>query len=344
MALTNKSRRFFRMAMTACALAFAAVVFNAYARLTEAGLGCRDWPGCYGVLFAPLIAKDLEHSRPAAELKQLEKSRAFHETAQRMIAGTLSLVLIRLFVLGWALKKRKRTQQVLFPLAALVAVFGMSAVGFATFEYRYQPLVQMLQLLGGIAIVVLLWWIVLREQRFFVPVGDSAVGRALRPRIWIAIAIVTGQIALGGWSMVNYAGLACPDFPKCQGVWWPQMDFVAAFTMWRDLGLDYESRLLDLPGATAIHMGHRVGALIVLLYVGWLSLHVLRVGNKDNLCRYGGLVLLMLLLETTLGIAEVVAHLPLAVALAHSAGGVLLLLSLVTLYHVVRPVRTRPAD
>jgi cytochrome c oxidase assembly protein subunit 15 len=122
------------------------------------------------------------------------------------------------------------------------------------------------------------------------------------------------------------------------------MDFVAAFTMWRDLGLDYESRLLDLPGATAIHMGHRVGALIVLLYVGWLSLHVLRVGNKDNLCRYGGLVLLMLLLETTLGIAEVVAHLPLAVALAHSAGGVLLLLSLVTLYHVVRPVRTRPAD
>ncbi len=122
------------------------------------------------------------------------------------------------------------------------------------------------------------------------------------------------------------------------------MDFAVPFTMWRDLGLDYQSRLLDLPGTTAIHMGHRVGALITLLYVGWLSLHVLRVGNEENLCRYGGLVLLMLSLETAPGVAEVVLHLPLVVAVAHSAVGVLLLVSLVTLYHVVRPVRTPLAD
>ncbi len=122
-------------------------------RGSEAGLGCRNWPGCYGELFAPIIAKDLEHDRPAEELERLEKKRAFHENVQRLIAGSHSLVSIRLFVLGWELKKRKRTQQVLIPLATLVAVFGMSAVGFATFEYRFQTLVQMMQLLGGVAIV-----------------------------------------------------------------------------------------------------------------------------------------------------------------------------------------------
>jgi cytochrome c oxidase assembly protein subunit 15 len=135
---------------------------------------------------------------------------------------------------------------------------------------------------------------------------------------------------------VNYAALACPEFPGCQGSLWPPMDFVEAFTLWRDLGFDYEGRHLNLPAATAVHVAHRAGALMVGLYVGWLSLHLLRVGFQDNVCRYGLLLLTVLLFQLAIGVMEVVAHLPLAAAVAHTAVGALLLLAVVTVYHVNR--------
>jgi len=336
----SKSNKFFRAALWAASLALASFVFNAYARLSEAGLGCPDWPGCYGKLFAPMTAQDIEQGKPPEEEKRIEKKRAFQENIQRLTAGALALVLIRMFVLGWELKRHKRSQQVLIPLATLLVVFGLSAVGFVAFEYRYKPLVMMMQLIGGLTILGLLWWIVLREQRFWRPVSLNPVARSLRPRALFALTLVAIQIVLGGWSMVNYAGLACPDFPLCQGAWWPPMEFNAGFTLWRDVGLDYEGRLLNLSATTAIHMGHRLGALIVALYVGWLALHVLRVGNEENLCRYGMLLLVIVAGEIALGITEVVAHLPLVIAVAHSALAAFLLMSLVTLYHVVRPLRT----
>jgi cytochrome c oxidase assembly protein subunit 15 len=156
-----------------------------------------------------------------------------------------------------------------------------------------------------------------------------------------AIVLVMMQVLLGGWSMVNYAALAaCPDFPTCQGQWVPPMDFSEAFTLWRDVGLDYESRLLALPAITAIHYAHRIGALMVLTYVGWLGFRVLRLGYEEKLCRYGMLVLLILLAESALGIASVMTRMPIVIAVAHNVFAALLLMSLVTLYHVVLPPRT----
>jgi cytochrome c oxidase assembly protein subunit 15 len=114
------------------------------------------------------------------------------------------------------------------------------------------------------------------------------------------------------------------------------MNWIDGFTLWRGLGLAYEGDALDLAGATAIHMAHRLGAVITLLYIGWLALHTIRVGFENNLCRYGLLVLVVLLAEVTLGVMNVVMHLPVAVAVAHSAGGALLLLALITLNHAVR--------
>lgn len=332
----SKSAKFFRMALWAVALAFVSVTFNAYARLSEAGLGCPDWPGCYGKLFAPLTAQDIENGRSLEDPRKLEKKRAMQDTATRFLAVSLSFVLIRLFVLGWELKKRKRTQQVLIPLATLVATFALAGAGFANFEHRFTPLIQMMQLLGGMTILGLLWWIVMREQRVFRSATPTPLTRALRPRTLFALALVSVQIALGGWAMVNHTGLACPDFPTCQGSYWPPMDFLEAFTLWQYLGLDYQGRLLNLPAATAVHYAHRVGALIVLLYVGWLSLHLLRVGFQDKLCRYGLLLLTVLLSQTALGVVEVLAHLPLAMAVAHSAGAALMLMATVTVYHVMR--------
>lgn len=338
---TGRSGRFFRMALWAAIMAFAAVVFNAYSRLSEAGLGCPDWPGCYGMLFAPATAQDINRTRTPEEAQKLDKKRAAQETTQRLLAGVLSLTLIRLFMLGWQLKKRKRSQQVLIPLFTLGAVFSLSVAGFLTFEHRYRPLVQMMQLVGGMTVLALLWWIVLREQRLFRSVTATPLSRGLRPRALIALALVSGQIALGGWSMVNYAGLACPDFPTCQSVWWPEMDFLQAFTLWRDIGLDYGGEHLTLPGTTALHMAHRIGALLTVLYVGWLSLYLLRVGFQDQLCRYGLLLLAVLSCVVVLGVMAVVAHLPIVLAVAHNAVAALLLMAVVTLYHVNKaPPRT----
>jgi cytochrome c oxidase assembly protein subunit 15 len=269
-------------------------------------------------------------------LQRLAKKRAAQETTQRFLAGALSLVLIRLFVLGWNLKKRKRSQQVLIPLATLILTFVLAFAGFLTFEHRYLPLVMMMQILGGTLIAALLWWIVLREQRFWRALPASDATRRIWPRAVLALVLVAVQAAVGGWSMVNYAGLACPDFPTCQRAWWPDVDFYVAFTLWQEVGLPYEGRLLNLPAATAIHMAHRAGALIVLLYVGWLSFYVVKLGGAERLCRYGLLVLLMLSFAAVLGVMQVLMHLPLAVAVAHSAAAVLLLLSIVTLAHVTR--------
>lgn len=157
----------------------------------------------------------------------------------------------------------------------------------------------------------------------------------------LALALGMLAIVLGGWSMVNYAVLACPDFPTCQGEYWPPMDFLDGLTLWREVGIEYEADTLGLPAATAIHQAHRVGALFALLYPGWLALHLLRVGHEDHLCRYGLLVLLMLSFATALGIMAVVGGFELPTAVGHSAAAALLLLSLVTLYHVLRP---RPTE
>lgn len=334
---TSRPARFFRMALWAATLAFVAVVFNAYARLSEAGLGCPDWPGCYGVLFAPVAPQEVNGASTPDEIKRLEKKRAGQESFQRLLAGALSLVLIRLFVLGWRLKKRKRSQQVLIPLATLLTVFALSAAGIATFEYRYKPLVHMIQLLGGMTVLALLWWIVLREQRIFPSIAPGPLARSLRPRVLFLLALAALQVALGGWSMVNYAGLACPDFPTCQGSWWPPMEFLESFTLWREVGLDYEGHLLNLQAATALHVAHRLGALLLGVYGLWFSFFLLRRGYQDRVCRYGLLLLVMLSCVAALGVMQVAAHLPLALAVAHNAAAALLVMTLVTLYHVARP-------
>ena len=337
---SSKSAKFFRIALAAVFVSFVSVIFGAYSRLSEAGLGlgCPDWPGCYGRPFAPVTAHDLyQMKHPEKELKP--ENRAWKELVQRYLSGVLGLLLLRLAWLGWQLKKRKRNQQVLIPLATMILTFSLSFAGALTVSMQFKPLIMMMQLLGGMTILGALWWILMREQKFWKSVSPSPVTRSLRPRTLVALVILVGQIALGGWSMVNYAGLACPDFPTCQGAWFPTTDYLEGFTLWRDVGLQYEGNLLDLPASTAIHMAHRLGALITLLYLGWLALHVLRVGGGDRLRWYGLLVFLLLAEEMFLGIMQVLAHLPVAVAVAHNAVSGLLLLSLVTLYHVVRAPR-----
>lgn len=336
----TRPAKFFRTALAAMFFAYIAVVFGAYTRLSEAALGCADGLGCVGRQHAPMTARDYRASAEGAAVAPLANTRAWKDMVSRYIAGALGLLLIRMVVLAWQIRRRKPTQQVVIPTISMVLVFALTIAGVLTIDLQFKPVVMMAQLLGGMAVLGLLWWVVLREQRLFHSAARTPLIRSLRPRVLVALTIVGTQIVLGGWSMVNYAGLACPDFPTCQGDYWPPVDFVDAFTLWRDVGPEYENEMLSLPAATAIHMAHRLGALITLLYVGWLAAHLLRVGYQENLCRYGLLLLVMLSFAAALGITEAVARLPLAAAVAHNAIAALLLMSLIVLYHVVRTPRT----
>jgi cytochrome c oxidase assembly protein subunit 15 len=333
----TKTAKFFRFALFSVFCAYCVVLLGAYTRLSDAGLGCPDWPGCYGKLFAPMTPHDIAEAKQVFPHQTVESPKAWKEMVHRYVAGTLGLLIVRLAALGWQLRKRNRRQQWILPLIVTVLVFIQAALGMLTVTLQLKPLIVMAHLMGGLTIVGLLWWIVLREHRFWRPIKQSPLLRKLRPRALAALVIVALQIALGGWTSANYAALVCPDFPTCQGAWWPNMDFLDGFTLWRGLGINYEGGVLTLAAATAVHMAHRIGALVTFLYVGWLALHVMRVGREEKICRYGLLMLMVLLLQVALGITNVLTHLPIPVAVAHNGVAAMLLLSLITLNHVMRP-------
>lgn len=314
------------MALFACVLAFVVVVLGAYTRLSHAGLGCPDWPGCYGELVVPQSEQHVTEKHYLAQ-RPLEPEKGWKEMVHRYFAGTLGLVILALAVWAWV-RRRQPGQPVKLPLFLLALVIFQAALGMWTVTLQLKPLVVMAHLLGGMTTFVLLGLLALRTraQRPAVP----AAARRWRGLAAGALLVLAGQIALGGWTSSNYAALACPDFPTCQGTWLPETDFGEAFVLWRGLGVNYEFGVLDHPARTAIHLTHRLGAVITLLVVGWLALGLLR-DRAAGLGGHGLLIGLILLTQVGLGIANVVLHLPLPVAVAHNAVAALLLLSLIRL-------------
>ena len=335
---TSKSAKFLRLAMFSALFAFLMILIGAYAHISDAGLGCPDWPGCYGRLFAPTTAQELNETRLYAPRATDEEAKAWKDTLHRYVSGSLGLLMFRLLYLGWQLKKRYRKQQVIIPAMVFLLVFSQTILAAMTVKLQFKPLILMSNLVTGLAILGLLWWVALREQRFWKPVNAAPqVLNDLRPRAIIGLLLVAVQIILGGWTSANYAGLACPDFPTCRGAWWPNMEFVEGFVQWRDIGLTYEGGMLSLAASTAVHMAHRLGAVITFLYIGWLALHTMRLGYENNLCRYGFLVLVLVTAQVFLGATDVLLHLPIILGVMHTGLAALLLLSLITLNHVVRP-------
>jgi cytochrome c oxidase assembly protein subunit 15 len=308
----------------AVALAFAVVVLGAYVRLSHAGLGCPDWPGCYGKIIVPdQVAPDVEsrHQRP------LEQGKAWKEMIHRYAAGTLGLLIAALTMVSWRNRKQPG-QPLLLPGLLVALVIFQAALGMWTVTLLLRPVIVVAHLLGGMTILALLFWMLLEQS------GNSIQYRSpsLCPWVVTALVILVIQITLGGWTSSNYAALACPDFPVCQGQWWPPMDFAGGFSLWHQPGMDYEGGILAGASRAAIHMAHRLGALCTLFFAGMTAVRALLEDNWP-VRRLGLLLLGALIVQLLLGVTNVLLRLPLPVAVAHNAVAAVLLLTLVALLH-----------
>lgn len=328
---------FYRLAWAALILSFVVVVLGAYVRLSNAGLGCPDWPGCYGrLLDIPDRIDQIAEADAAYPHRPIEPAKAWKEMIHRYFAGTLGLLILALATLAWR-NRRRPEQPVVLPSALLGLIIFQSLLGMWTVTWQLKPLVVMAHLLGGLTTLSLLAWLVFsRHRNSYASAGAGY--RVLRRYALLGLVLLVGQIALGGWTSANYAALSCPDFPTCQGYWRPPLDFQEAFTLWRGLGRSYEGGVLSNDARVTIHVMHRLGALVVALYLSWLSRRLMSAapGNRA-LYRAGVGMAVLLIAQLSLGIANVILHLPLPVAVAHTGGAALLLLSLVMINRLLRP-------
>ena len=311
-------------------LAFTVVVLGAYTRLSDAGLGCPDWPGCYGNISVPESQDHIDKSNETYASRPLEQAKAWKEMIHRYAAGALGLLIFTLAFLSW--KSRVRWRQRVLPAILAMLVIFQALLGMWTVTLLLKPIIVMGHLLGGMAILLLLVWSYMK-QNCRVTAADVRRIKPFYPWAALCLAAVFIQISLGGWTSANYAALICPDFPACQGQWWPPMDFRDGFIPWRGLGTNYEFGVLGSEARTAVHMSHRIGALLTLIIVGAVSIKAM-LGPDRNIRRVGGAVLLVLIVQFCLGVSNILLTLPIGMAVAHNAVAAILLVSTgVLLFH-----------
>jgi cytochrome c oxidase assembly protein subunit 15 len=327
---------FQRLTLIATGLALCVIVLGAYVRLSDAGLGCPDWPGCYGQVDVPQGERQIAQANASYPERPVEVEKAWKEMIHRYLAGTLGLLIATLAIIAWR-RRFKPQQPVFLPLALVGLVIFQALLGMWTVTLLLKPVIVMAHLLGGLTTLALLWWLAVRHGGYLPTAPMTEQTKALRPWVFVGLLLVIGQVTLGGWTSANYAALACPDFPTCQTQWWPPMNFEEAFTLWRGIGVSYEGGVLDNDARVTIHLTHRIGALLVVAYLTWLTVRIfLKTHNK--LLRFTALVMaLLMVMQVSLGIANVVLALPLPIAVAHNGIAALLILALVAINHELRP-------
>ncbi|MGB4813332.1 MAG: COX15/CtaA family protein [Methylophilaceae bacterium] len=315
---------FKRLSLIGAIVALCVVVLGAYVRLSDAGLGCPDWPGCYGTLTVPESVSAIEKAQFIFPNKPVEAGKAWKEMAHRYLAGGLGLVVLSLFILGWKARESIKVSPNLTTLLLILIVF-QALLGMWTVTLLLKPVIVSAHLIGGMTTLGMLTWI---AHRHWGKLNNLVVSANVTIAIRLALLVLLGQIFLGGWTSTNYAALACTDFPTCHGAWVPDMDFKDAFHLVRELGQSADGGNLTLASLTAIQWAHRVGALFVFLYLAGLALKLLSVPTLKSLSL---LLLVVLLMQISLGIANLVLHLPLILAVAHNLGAAILVITVVVI-------------
>ena len=332
--MTNRKPGFW-LAAFATLLAVVVVGLGAWTRLVHAGLGCPDWPGCYGFLTVPDTASEIRIAEARFPDAPVEVEKGWPEMIHRYVAGSLLLVVLGIAV-GAVRNRKEEGQPVKLPLFILGLIILQAAFGMWTVTLKLWPQVVTAHLLGGFATLSLLALLTLRLSGRWQRVRSFS-GSLFQPNklAIAALLVVIGQITLGGWTSSNYAALACPDLPTCQGQYLPHMDFAEGFDITQSIGPNYLGGQMDNDARVAIHMAHRIGAIITTLLVGFLALGGLLRGAEGVKPMYG-FVLGALVLQVCLGLSNIIFYLPLSVAVAHNLGGALLLISIIMLNYRLR--------
>lgn len=312
-----------KLTLFALIWALALIMLGAWVRLHDSGLGCPDWPGCYGQISPYHAESTISAVAIANPVGPVSMEKAWKEMIHRYAASFLGLMVIVIMALAWK-NRRQLSVSPWLPTALLAVIIFQGLLGMWTVTLLLKPAVVTGHLLGGLCTLGLLLWLMLN---LYYPQARPRSG----PRRWalLALLLVFAQIVLGGWTSTNYAALACNDFPECiNGQWLPAMDFGNAFHLFRELGKTADGQNLSFAALTAIHFLHRVGATLVLLVVGALAIRLL----KEVQWRvWGALLLTALMVQIALGISNVVFSLPLPFAVAHNGGAAVLLMLCVAL-------------
>jgi len=335
--LNNKL--FQKLSLVACLLALGVIVLGAYVRLSDAGLGCPDWPGCFGQLTAPEAAHELSRARLDFPDKKVHTGKAWKEMIHRYFASALGLLIVAMASVA-LFNRRDKSQQVVLPIILVGLVVFQGALGMWTVTQLVRPTVVTLHLLTGLLTLSMLFWVYVRHSR---PWFEKIEGVAVKPSVVyfakFAVVVLALQIFLGGWTSTNYVALYCPDFPTCQGVWVPETNFSEAFQFFKDPTVNYEGGTLSLEAGVTVHYLHRIGAIITTLILTGLALMLLFTVKSTVFRKQSILLLVLLATQVSLGIANVVLVLPIPIAVSHNAVAALLLLALLLINYSLTSAR-----
>lgn len=314
----------YKLSLVAVVLAFTVVLLGAYTRLVDAGLGCPDWPGCYGFITVPDEQHELDAAIEAFPHAPVEADKAWPEMIHRYFAGSLGLLVAALALTGF-INRSKNEQPLILSYALLGIIIFQAALGMWTVTMGLLPIIVMGHLLGGFITLTLLLVLFLNIRHH----NPVAWANPVRLLALVGVVIVFVQIVLGGWTSANYAAIICSDFPACQGNLIPPLDFSAAFTISTEGVSSYLGGNLGNDARVTIHWMHRLGALITTVYLLFLIFKMFKAGWS----KFALWILLVLITQLSLGISNVLFSLPLPVAVAHNGVAVLLLMSLAALVH-----------
>jgi len=334
----STSRRVQALTLVTLFITFDLVLFGAFTRLTDSGLGCPDWPGCYGhaspvgAQSAIAIAQSQLPSGPVTHVK------AWIEMIHRYMAMAVGGLILTLAAFAWVRRWRTDANNgVLWPTVTLLWVCVQGAFGALTVTMKLFPLIVTLHLMGGLVLLALLTLQVQRHRLTHERRQSILLTPMLYAATWLGMLLLTLQILLGGWVSTNYAVLACNTFPLCQNSWWPLMNFEQGFTLWRHLGVDTNGQPLMFESLTAIHYVHRLMAYGVFVYLARLGFLLRRVPAMQMTAH---VLLGCLLLQLLTGLSNVVFDWPLVAAVLHTGGAAALVIVLMWMLTGARPSRS----
>jgi cytochrome c oxidase assembly protein subunit 15 len=316
------ARRLQALTVLTLFLTFDLVLFGAFTRLTDSGLGCPDWPGCYGNASPIGAASQISAAQAQMPTGPVTHTKAWIEMIHRYLATGVGVSIITLLAATWYERKRGAAVSPAWPAVTLAWVCVQGAFGAFTVTLKLLPAIVTLHLLGGMVLLALLVRQAVAYEHARAGMQRVAIAPGLRAGLLACLALLWLQVALGGWVSTNYAVLACSEIPKCQGSWWPAMNFEQAFELWRPLGMTAGGEHIDFAALTAIHYTHRLVAYTVFVAIALLAW---RMGRAGVLTRQVRWLVGIALLQFATGLSNVVLDWPLASAVLHTGGAAALI-------------------